>query len=344
METTHTRGVRVGSDITIGPEFAARAFYDLYREFVVLDSGVLWIFNKSTGMWTNKDVDFRRAITLAGPQLIFIQNGRDIIHNFSGDVRKSSSLLRKLAAVVPPQNGFFHARLDSAIGKLLFADGIYDFKSDTFTPGFDPDTVFHSAIPRPFPKEVDKEALAFVKKTLFRDPFRNEAVGDTFLHVLMRGIYGGDSMKKFLICIGPTNSSKSTVCELLRNAFGEAIGGFSGDVKRIHTKRVLLVNEMMSHKKLLTTINKNQPLIVLFANTVNKVLRDKSVTISLDYSFVHEPREDFEKPADPLLKTKLRGIRYLDGFVHLILQTYREWAAQGCPSPVLPEASGVPSM
>ena len=67
-------------------------------------------------------------------------------------------------------NQFMTKMADTAKGKLLFTDGIYDFDSGKFTLGFDPNIVFLRRINRPFSYEQDEDMIRKVEKSLFIDP------------------------------------------------------------------------------------------------------------------------------------------------------------------------------
>lgn len=222
----------VPPDVLVDDAFAATTFAKLLEGKIVLDAGV-WVFDDSTGIWTNDEtvmnhkmaVDFR-------DQLVFrqLKDSKTVVYNYSGDVAHQDRLRRALPAVLPDRRGYFKDRIESSVDKLLFSNGIYDFKTRTFTEGFDPDIVFFGGVPRPFPTVRDEEAMEYVRKVFFRDPFANPAVGDALLHWVARAMAGHYEAKKVVLPYGPPNSTKGTLCKHLATTFGPTLlGSFTGD-------------------------------------------------------------------------------------------------------------------
>lgn len=137
---------RVPSTELVDDAFAARRFLALHPGQVIMDSGVLYLFDDQTGMWTDKELDFHRKIMGCGKGLKFVQfytrTSKEVVFNYSGEVRLCRNLYTALTGLAPREDGYFLSRAGTAIGKLLFADGIYDFHNDVFRPGFDPNIIF----------------------------------------------------------------------------------------------------------------------------------------------------------------------------------------------------------
>lgn len=251
-------------DILVDDVFAARRFVELMGEYIIRDGNQIFLFDVHTGIWSDDEGLLDDKITEAGQNLIFRQvtDKTETIYNYSGVVSRRNNLKSVLCSVLPNKKDYFKDRVDTDIGKLLFANGIYDFKTDTFSLGFNHQIIFKNAIPRDFPNTRDLEKEAFVMKTFFRDPFRNPAVGDIFLHYVARGLSGDYKMKKTVVNIGPTNSSKGTFNKFLRLVCGsDMIGAFNGDslllrsgdveatkslswIKPIHETRICFSQEM----------------------------------------------------------------------------------------------------
>ena len=222
----------IPADTIIDDVFAARRFVEMMGEYIVRDGSRVYLFDSNTGIWSDSEGLLDDKITEAGAQLVFRQvtNNTEVIHNYSGICSRRENLKRVLCSVLPNKKDYFKDRIDTDIGKLLFANGIYDFSTKTFTSGFNHNIVFKCCIPRDFPTQRNKEKEDFVMKTFFRDPFRNPEVGDVFLHYVARGLYGDYKMKKAIIAIGPTNSSKGTFNKFIRNVCGSGvIGSFNGN-------------------------------------------------------------------------------------------------------------------
>ena len=218
------------ANIIVDDAFAAKEFAKLYGKHIVLDTGVVWIFDKITGMWSNDEAIIRRLVTNCGEKLIWKQMGAIgvKIYNFSGSVKHTKDLIVKLPDILPRQDGYFHSRIFSDVGKLLFLDGIYDFKTAEFTERFDPEIVFRFSMPRKFPKRNN----AFVKeltKLIFLDAFANPEHANTMRHSLMRASIGDCMRRAMMIGLGLTASGKGALATMVKTAFGDYCASFNGN-------------------------------------------------------------------------------------------------------------------
>lgn len=219
----------IPSGIIINDAFAARKFAEIYKE-IIYDSGVVWVFDKSTGIWSCDESHIARVITNCGDKLVFKQivgNGIISKNDYSGNVKNTKNLMIKLPDILPKRDGYMLSKIKSDIGKLLFTDGIYDFKTGIFTLGFDPNIVFNYSMPRPFPKK-EQDKINFIRKISFDDAFADEGNRDTLLHNLMRASIG-DFRKKMTIGLGFTNSGKGMLTQLVRTSFGSYCSTFNGN-------------------------------------------------------------------------------------------------------------------
>lgn len=239
------------SEVLVDDAYAARVFASLMDGKVVLD-GVVWLFDDTTGIWTADETVMNRKMVEFGEKMVFRQQGPMgvKVFNYSGDVAHQDRMRRALPAVLPDRTDFFKDRMETSVDKLLFADGIYDFKTSTFTAGFDPQVVFFGAVPRPFPKNRDPEAIELVRTKFFRDPFKNPAVGDALLHFLARGTAGHYEAKKAVICYGPENSTKGSLTKHLVTTLGSGLmGSFQGDSLLMRTGDVEATKSLSWVKK-----------------------------------------------------------------------------------------------
>ena len=266
----------LSADVIVDDAYAARVFVSLMEGKIVLD-GWVWIFDDTTGIWTCDEVALNRKMVEFGERLIFRQQAPMgiKIFNYSGDVAHQDRLRRALPAVLPDRTGFVRDRIETSVDKLLFKNGIYDFKTHTFTPGFDPEIFFFGAVPRMFPTERNEDAIEYVRTKFFRDPFKNPAVGDTLLHFLARGLAGHYEAKKVVAAYGPQNSTKGSLTKQLMTTFGDGLmGTFQGDsllmrsgdveatkslswIKKFCDKRIACSNEMSVDKEKRKPINGN---------------------------------------------------------------------------------------
>jgi len=232
METSfaidETNDDLIDPSILIDDKYAAERFCEIMGPNLVHSAGGIYVFNTSTGIWSNDENDVKTAIVHAG--LVFKQMGPLGVKVFdcSGSIKPMNACFSYLTHILPKQDRYFLDRIESSKFKLLFADGIYDFKQDKFVPGFDPNIVFYNALPSKYSPEV-QEDMDFVMQNLFVAPFSNSDTPAVFLHYIMRAIISDFRMKKFLIGIGGTNSGKGVLTALLRLAFGNNVTTFNGN-------------------------------------------------------------------------------------------------------------------
>jgi hypothetical protein len=219
-------------DVIVDDAYASRKFCEVMGDQFIMDSGELWVFNEETGMWSSDRSALERVITTLNGKLVFRQLGPMGVKTFdySGSVEKRSALIKMLPAVAPLRDGWMRERVHSDAGKLLFPNGIYDFDTDTFTPGFDPNIVFTARMPRKFPdREATLEEQAFILKNTFQEPFNGTGDEKTLLHELMRAAYGDFTRKKAVVGLGPQDCSKGMTTQLTQTAFGSYVQAFNGN-------------------------------------------------------------------------------------------------------------------
>lgn len=210
-------------DVLVSDLYAARVFVALMGDYLVYDAEV-WCFNEETGIWGSDVAHIERVIAHQGKKLVFKQETPKGIrtYDYSGSVKNVALLIKSLHRVLPKRDGFFKERVNSDIGKLLFKDGIYDFKTATFTKGFDPNIVFLYSCPRNFPMR-DQVKIDFINHTTFDDPFADKDNSNILKHNLMRASIGDYIRKTLVAGIGKKNSSKSITIILTRTAFGSGL-------------------------------------------------------------------------------------------------------------------------
>ena len=335
------------NDLIIDDMYAARVFAELMGSRMVLDNGIIYMFDDLFGIWTMSELILDRYMSNCGDKLIFYQRGPigDLTFNYSGSVKWRQNLKKILPSILPAQDGYFLKRNTSAVGKLLFLDGIYDFNTNKFTAGFDENIVFFNSVPRKFPKR-DEDNIKFLHDLFFRQPFRNAKVGDTFLHFLARGIAGDFRMKKILINIGRTNCGKGLLSEFLGRVFGNCVGSFNGDslltrsgdteatksiswIKQIYNKRIAFCNEITIDIKNPKSINGNQLKMIASGGdeiTLRQNFKDEEVIVNqcLPIAFCN----DFPAitPMDDAIAERIVTIPYSYSFVEKETEVFHKKA------------------
>lgn len=222
--------IEVPSSVIVNDAFAAKKFAEYMGDNIIMDNNEIWVFEQ--GLWSNDPSTLRRAATESGSSLVFSQQAAlgVKLFDYSGSVNYTKNMIVKLPDVLPSHNGWFDQRVHSDIGKLLFPDGIYDFKTGTFSTEFDPKIVFTGRMPRQFP-EKNQELVDKIRKISFEDafgPYIDDR--DLFLHALMRAFIGDTLRKKINIGTGFPNSGKGMTVVLIKTCVGPTLcTGFNGN-------------------------------------------------------------------------------------------------------------------
>ena len=389
---TTTEHPLIAADTLIDEAYAARKFGEMMGDLLILDTNQIWVFNSDTGMWSTDRVALERVITQMNGKLVFKQMGPMglKVYDYSGSCDKTALLIKKLTGVLPVRDGYMRSRIATDVNKLLFADGIYDFATDTFSPDFDPEIVFTGRINRPFPTVRDEEKIAFIQHNTFDEPFMGTGDGAVMRHQLMRGCLGNFTRKKGFIGIGPHNSSKGMTQLLVQTGIGSFAASFNGNsliFKSFHGEserdntfmlgfcnaRIAFSSEIRMpsadskvkveidanlYKQLCSggdehkarKLNANAQTIVnkaavwTFANDVpafspaTNDTQDKIFVVAFSATFTRDPVEPNEKKADPTIAANYRNPAYGDAFLHIMMDEYRMWKANGFAEPEMTEA------
>ena len=232
--------------VVVDDAYAAEVFYKLLGNKVKKHYGDIYVFDNSTGLWDRNDSKdqalFHAARSyreqLMVEEIVIDNEGKEHrkVHNYGGISSKTRAMLCYFHKLVPDTQ-FLH-NLDSSKGKLLWSNGIYDFATDTFTLGFDPDIIFINRINRKYPEDrVSNEKVEFIKNLLFVKPFdtmkddreKGLLAGKYLLESVARSIYGDYYCKKFNICIGDANSGKGLLVDALKACFNTYVADYNGN-------------------------------------------------------------------------------------------------------------------
>lgn len=218
--------------VIVDDVYAAKTFARLMGDRMVYTDKALYVFNENQGLWTDDDVAIRQCVNNFEDELKFqqmdLESGKTKLFNYSGNEKNINNMLKN----VPPfcvADDFFGKNADTSRGKLLFADGIYDFDTDTFTKGFNPSVVFKYRIDRPFPQQKDDNLVHYVRRVLFEDTFMAEdkKASDYLRKGIARALYGDYISKLFYFCVGRSNAGKGVLTDALKAAFCGFVGTFN---------------------------------------------------------------------------------------------------------------------
>jgi hypothetical protein len=217
--------------IVIDDIYAAKKFIEILDNNIVNDNGLIYFFNEENGMWNNDDITYRQLIIKNKDKLIFYDFITDKKINYAGSEYYISAIKKWLPALVE-QTDFITNNLDTAIGKLLFNDGYYDFKTKTFNNNFDRNIIFLKKINRNYPIDRDKDLIKKVNDILFVKAFdynNSLDIGEYFKKSLCMALFGDYYRKKVYFAIGNTNSGKGVLVNAFSSAFGSYIHEFDAN-------------------------------------------------------------------------------------------------------------------
>ena len=227
--------VLVDTHTVIDDSYAAKEFARLMKSHIIFCDEKLHVFDDMIGIWSNRTSVIKRYIIKYEEKLKFYQAQEDDatkykLFNYAGCERNVANMLKFLPCFCEDET-FFLRRGDSSKGKLLFADGIYNFDSHTFSHGFDKDIVFKDRISRAFPKNRNEELIKEVNTIIFRDPFIEQDYPQAnHLKIgLARALYGDYRAKLIYFCIGTANAGKGVICDAISGAFEGFVDVFNGN-------------------------------------------------------------------------------------------------------------------
>ena len=240
---THNFAPPATSAEVIDDEYAARKFVGLMGDLIAREDNDIYYFNEMTGLWSSNDNAYLCSVVKHKPNLIWkipADDGKTKTLNYGGCKDKVNAM-RSFIPTCVPDTQFLSRNADSSYGKLLFADGIYDFYTGAFTAGFDPRIVFNKRIDRKFPlrSSCSEALIKEVRDTLFVNAFNEEdgtAAGDYLRKALCMGLVGDYTRKKFYFGLGEANCGKGVMVCAFTNAFGDYIAEWNANELKYNAK------------------------------------------------------------------------------------------------------------
>lgn len=203
---------------------AIEQFIDLMGDNLLIDvNNNIYYFDTKTGAFKQNDLSLHnRHIKNMIGKLVF--GGKDYADKKDLYEKMYSSLpinLKERSEKIT----YMENHRKSGIGKLLFANGYYDFKTKTFTKGFNNKILFFDAISYNFPERPPDDIMNNLKEIITKSGFTSEYYesGDYLLKALTMAIYGDYTRKKIYFVTGPTGCGKSMLTEFLKFTFGDYI-------------------------------------------------------------------------------------------------------------------------
>lgn len=212
------------ADVLVNDDFAANQFYTLTKGFLGKQNGVVYGFDKADGLWKP---DLSPLIHQYRDKLIWKQytlTGQNVI-DYGGCVRHRNEMLKLVPNYVEEKD--FSAK--TAIGKLLFKNGIYNMDTRTFTEGFDPSVFFKGRISRDFSPVRNAELEERITKLFFVDPYLTDQLPQAifYLTAIARAVYGDYNAKRCYITVGRPNCGRGLLTLVLTLCFESFVSIFN---------------------------------------------------------------------------------------------------------------------
>jgi hypothetical protein len=244
---------------------ASNVIYALLKDKIVYSKYTLYY--KSNHMWIDNLKGIESELTH------FIQNQKiyktspkgnnvDYVQNIKCAKNVCQTLINKIISL--KDDAWVGDLTTSSLGKILFTNGYYDFKSELFytfeNKQYEHKVKFLEQIPFDFTPftEHERTQMGVIKNKLFYNPFGKE-IGDYYMTLIARAL-AGDRMKRCLFGIGSSNTGKSVMTSAIKSSIGGYYGGFnavniaytkSGDEAQklrwlllLKTKRIIISNEI----------------------------------------------------------------------------------------------------
>jgi hypothetical protein len=204
--------------------YMADLFIQRMKENILRDrDGGIMIFDN--GHWTADEDVLYKYMTNSN---LVVETMEGMVR-YSGFVRKQELVMQMLPCRLTPIS-FISDTINKSIGKLIFSNGVYDFKTRTFVAEFDASYYCPHMIATEFPSR-NEEDMRFINKILFEDPFLEEdrESGVYMKKLLARAVAGHYNDRVAIWAIGEKRSSKGTLSTALGKMFGSAVGFFNAN-------------------------------------------------------------------------------------------------------------------
>ena len=211
--------------------------------------GILYVFDKETGMWLNEKSDYYRIIQKYSDHLHVLKQDKD--DNIIKTVKSYGNtldLMKKLPELISSRckdDNWIDNVHDTSLRKILFRNGYYDANTMEFysIDKIKPTIYFPFRLEMDYRKPqkgeflnhldlyetVDDEAeMDRLFKTYFEAPL-GEKLG-SYLVLLLAKALMGFVMKKALFCLGSAgNNGKSLLVSAMKKTCGPYVGIFNGE-------------------------------------------------------------------------------------------------------------------
>lgn len=187
-------------------ERVIHAFPGIIRKW----NGKIWAFDVHTGQWSIQ--------TVSDPYVWFNLCKAVHINNAYGRFTKRMLDAYKMCVMLQDASAFFKEAEMKTVGKLLYKDAIWDIENSCVLP-FSHEYLFTIKIDRNIPKERDEFHINKLYKAIFEDTHPNIKTRNELIKGLAVALTGNNKDRKIWINLGGTGTGKSTLLNLLTNAY-----------------------------------------------------------------------------------------------------------------------------
>ena len=311
---------------------ACELVFEKIKDDIVFCKGTLYY--KKNHIWINDEhVIFEMLVSYIQNLRIYMKTDRDDVeysHKFKSARDITHSLIGKVKSNM--DNNWLKRSHSSSLGKILFNNGYFNFKTEKFYTfddnEFDKSIIFTGKIHHDF-EVFDIDYMNDIQQRIFYNTL-GQSVGDFLILNLARGL-AGDMMKRVLVGLGGTNTGKSVLTDSVANSFGDYFGSFNAEnlayrntssdeaqtmrwAMLLKNKRVIMSNEIKST----TDLN---------GNMLKKISSGGDTLIGRNHcqseeEFIMQPlaiclANDFPniKPYDDAVEERLRVVSYIKQYV-----------------------------
>jgi hypothetical protein len=197
---------------------AAKLLVDIVRPFVRKCGPRLFALT-SRNTWTEDSATVNGVLlTLCGSSNIRLVDDEGRVKRFSGFGGSARNIISFTLPLLPDNPNFVNELWEASLGKVFFADGVYDFDKGMLREEMDGDMTT-IRMTRPFPKVRDESKIAELRDRVFRTIFGCEEDIDCFLAHVARAMAGQVQDRHWVCCMSGRNSGKGVLCTLNENAW-----------------------------------------------------------------------------------------------------------------------------
>ena len=192
-------------------------FLEIYKNEIIYCKSILYSYNSSTGYWTDNEVNIsNKFIAIRDFLHIVDRNGNKSTKSYGSSCGLTGQIYKYLKALTIDDKWVSKISL-SSLYKLLFKNGIWDFKLKKLIP-FNKNIVFFSYIDDDWVDNDDiKKYAAIVKEKLFCNIFDSKLNPDSttireyMIAMYARALAGDIYAKHFFVLIGMSNAGKGVL-------------------------------------------------------------------------------------------------------------------------------------